>query len=56
MNPIYTGKDVSFIDTKQAQRIAGETERALHAQMASVGHALRRLGEGRRAVLAYTQA
>ena len=22
MNPIYTGKDVSFIDTKQAQRLA----------------------------------
>ena len=25
MNPIYTGKDVSFIDTKQAQRIAENT-------------------------------
>ena len=27
MNPVYTGKDVSFIDTKQAQRLA-ETELA----------------------------
>jgi hypothetical protein len=43
-------------DLEQAQRIVGETERALHAQLASVGHALRRLGDGRRAVLAYTQA
>ena len=25
MNPIYTGKDVSFIDTKQAQRVAENT-------------------------------
>ncbi len=25
MNPIYTGKDVSFIDTKQAQRLAENT-------------------------------
>ena len=25
MNPIYTGKDVSFIDTKQAQRAAENT-------------------------------
>ena len=25
MNPVYTGKDVSFIDTKQAQRIAENT-------------------------------
>ena len=25
MNPIYTGKDVSFIDTKQMQRVAENT-------------------------------
>jgi alpha-mannosidase len=25
MNPVYTGKDVSFIDTKQAQRVAENT-------------------------------
>ena len=25
MNPVYTGKDVSFIDTKQAQRLAEDT-------------------------------
>ena len=25
MNPVYTGKDVSFVDTKQAQRIAENT-------------------------------
>ncbi len=43
MNPIYTGKDVSYIDTKQAQR-AAETA-ATDAEKLSTFAAL--LGEGR---------
>jgi alpha-mannosidase len=35
MNPIYTGKDVSFIDTKQAQRMA-ETQLAEAETMAAL--------------------
>src|ERR1035441_4948571 len=35
MNPIYTGKDVSFIDTKQAQRLA-ETNLADAETLATV--------------------
>ena len=31
MNPIYTGKDVSYIDTKQAQRVAENTLRAVRS-------------------------
>jgi alpha-mannosidase len=39
MNPIYTGKDVSFIDTKQAQRLA-ESKIADAETMAALAHVL----------------
>ena len=39
MNPIYTGKDVSFIDTKQAQRLA-ECKLADAETMAALAHVL----------------
>jgi alpha-mannosidase len=39
MNPVYTGKDVSFIDTKQAQRLA-ETELADAEALAALATAL----------------
>ncbi len=39
MNPIYTGKDVSFIDTKQAQR-AAESKIADAETMAALAHVL----------------
>jgi len=39
MNPIYTGKDVSFIDTKQAQRLA-ESKLADAETMAALAHVL----------------
>ena len=39
MNPIYTGKDVSFIDTKQAQRLA-ETEIVEAEKFATFAHLL----------------
>lgn len=42
MNPVYTGKDVSYIDTKQAQR-AGEVA-ALDAEKLATLAALRGLG------------
>ena len=39
MNPVYTGKDVSFIDTKQAQRLA-EAELADAEMLAALAAAL----------------
>jgi len=39
MNPIYSGKDVSFIDTKQAQRLA-ECKLADAETMAALAHVL----------------
>ena len=41
MNPVYTGKDVSYIDTKQAQR-AAEVRRARRREAGHLRRAARR--------------
>ncbi len=50
MNPIYTGKDVSFIDTKQAQRLAEckLADAETMAALASLGRTRSRTGPSTR--------
>ena len=54
MNPIYTGKDVSFIDTKQANR-AAETAVLEAERFATFAHSADRRAVSRTAAKAWVQ-